>query len=127
MVHLPLSRQYGAVWARAVTLHWLWRPQHAHLEAALDRVDAWRHGARLLRGEHVALVMPACPTEAPTEVYPHASDDPCAEGDEWRDGRLDAAPYNGCFPTEAAARCAFSVRASLRLHTHIDAPTPAVT
>ena len=121
VMDLPLSRQYGAPWARAVAAHWLcwlWRPVPAYHAAALKKIGTLRQGARLLRGEHVALVVPTCPAVPPGDAYPHASDNPCAQGDEWRDGRLDAAPCNGCYPTEAAARCKFHLSTS-RVHSSV--------
>ncbi len=102
---MELSRAHGAQWARAVTAHWLWRPHSAHLDAALATLAALPHGARILNGEHLALVLASCPGSAPFDEYPHAVGDPCALEEDWRDGRLDVAPANGCYSSEAAARC----------------------
>ena len=91
--NLPLSRRHGALWARAVAIHWLWRPPPRLLRNAVRHIAALPHGGRLLRGEHIALVLADCPTEAAVGVsdgYPHVLEqkesDPCSIDKDWRDG-----------------------------------------
>jgi hypothetical protein len=38
---LDVSREHGAMWARAVTLQWLWRPPASVLQRALQRIKVW--------------------------------------------------------------------------------------
>ena len=102
---LPLGRKYGALWARASTMQWLWRPHAALLSAVSVRIEALPHSSRLLKGEHVAVVVPTCPPNPVGDGYPHVTDDPCSMEQGWRDGRLDSAPENACYPTVHAAKC----------------------
>jgi hypothetical protein len=102
---LPLSRKYGALWARAVTTQWLWRPHTLLVSAALGHIRALPQGRRFLKGEHVVIVAPTCPHTPVGDKYPHVTDDPCSMEQGWRDGRLDSAPENACYPTEHAAKC----------------------
>ena len=102
---LPLSRKYGALWARAVTMQWLWRPHTLLVSAALEHIEALPQGRRFLKGEHVVIVAPTCPHKPVGDKYPHVTEDPCSMEQGWRDGRLDSAPENACYSTEHAAKC----------------------
>ena len=95
---LERSRRHGALWARAVTAEWLWSPPASVEAAALAHIWTLPHAARLLRGEHVALVMPACrpPLQSRTKNAAGAS-----RGQSESDGR---GGQEGDFPPDACPR-----------------------
>jgi hypothetical protein len=93
-------------------MHWLWRPPPGLLRTAVRQIEALPHGARLLRGEYIALVLATCPTDVMADKYPHVleqkENDPCSVDKEWTNtGRLDTAVQAACYAHVRAATCAF--------------------